>query len=57
MDLLVLSLTLLLMVEAITTQGTYNNVKLLSGGNTGTWRGATANVVGSGGVMLLVRIS
>ena len=34
------------------TQGTYNNVKLLSGGNTGTWRGATANVVvdGSGAV-------
>ena len=34
------------------TTGTYNNVKLLSGGNTGTWRGATANVVvdGSGAV-------
>ena len=30
------------------TTGTYNNVKLLSGGNTGTWRGATANVVVDG---------
>ena len=31
------------------TSGTYSNVKLLSGGNTGTWRGATVNVVVSGG--------
>ena len=31
------------------TTGTYNNVKLLSGGHTGTWRGATVNVVVSGG--------
>jgi hypothetical protein len=38
------------------TSGTYQNLKLLNTSQTGTWRGATANVVVSGGAVASVDI-